>query len=106
MEESKDLDPAVIKNKVIEMFKQEKMNVTTILQNELKDQISQLNKEMEDFKAKDSLSKTDLDEHNRKINDIQRKINIIYQRSHRHITKIMEELNMVMEQLGDELNSM
>lgn len=106
MEESKDLDPAVIKNKVIEMFKQEKMNVTTILQNELKEQISQLNKEMEDFKSKDNLSKTDLDEHNRKINDIQRKINIIYQRSHRHITKIMEELNMVMEQLGEEFSSM
>ena len=48
---------------------------------------------------KDNYTKKDLDDHNDKINDYQRKINIIYQRSHRHITKIMEELNIVMEQL-------
>ena len=34
-----------------------------------------------------------------KIEDIQRKINIIYHRSHRHITKIMTELNDLLERM-------
>jgi UDP-glucose 6-dehydrogenase len=35
------------------------------------------------------------------VNEIQRKINIIYQRSHKHITKIMEELNELLEKMDE-----
>jgi hypothetical protein len=42
-----------------------------------------------------------LNAHNDKINDIQRRINIIYQRSHRHITKIMEDLNELLKSLDN-----
>jgi hypothetical protein len=93
------LDPVALKNDIINIFKEEKMHVTNILQDELKKQIAVLNKEIEDFKNKDNFSKQDLDDHNEKVNDIQRKINIIYQRSHRHITNIMEELNVLMSKL-------
>jgi len=46
-----------------------------------------------------------INSHNEKINEIQRKINIVYQRSHRHITKIMEDLNILLKTL-DENSSM
>lgn len=93
------LDPVALKNDIINIFKEEKMHVTNILQDELKKQIGILNKEIDEFKNKDNFSKQDLDDHNEKVNDIQRKINIIYQRSHRHITNIMEELNVLMSRL-------
>lgn len=95
------LDPVALKNDIINIFKEEKMHVTNILQSELKEQIGLLNKEIEEFKNKDILSNKDLDDHNEKINDIQRKINIIYQRSHKHITNIMEELNVLMINLDN-----
>jgi hypothetical protein len=95
------LDPVALKNDIINIFKEEKMYVTNILQTELKEQINILNKEIEDFKNKDNFNNTDINDHNDKVNDIQRKINIIYQRSHRHITNIMEELNVLMINLDN-----
>ncbi len=59
----------------------------------------------DDFKNKDNLTQKDIEEHNEKINEIQRRINIIYQRSHRHITKIMEELNILMTSLDKKFSS-
>lgn len=94
-------DPVTLKNNIIDIFKEEKKHVTNILQTELKDQVSMLNKEIEEFKNKDSVTNKDLDDHNEKINDFHRKINIIFQRSHRHITNIMEELNILMTELDD-----
>jgi hypothetical protein len=49
----------------------------------------------------DNLTPEAINTHNEKINDIQRKINIIYQRSHRHITKIMEDLNILLTSLDN-----
>ena len=95
------MDPVALKNDIINIFKEEKMYVTNILQTELKEQINILNKEIEDFKNKDNFNNKDIDDHNDKVNDIQRKINIIYQRSHRHITNIMEELNVLMINLDN-----
>lgn len=82
------------------------MDVTNILQKELKEHVQQLNKDIEEFKNKDNLTQKDIDEHNDRINEIQRKINIIYQRSHRHITKIMEELNILMTTLDEKFGSL
>ena len=45
-----------------------------------------------------------INSHNDKINEIQRKINIVYQRSHRHITKIMEDLNILLKTLDENSN--
>ncbi len=100
--EGNKIDPKEIKNAIINIFKEEKMHVTNILQAELKEQMNSLNKEIEEFKNKDKeVNVKDIDDHNDRINDIQRKINIIYQRSHRHIVKIMEELNVLMTSLED-----
>lgn len=97
-----EIDPKSIKEDVIQIFKEEKMSVTNILQEELKEHISSLNKEIEEFKNKDNtITPKELDDHNERINDIQRKINIIYQRSHRHILKIMEELTVLMASLEE-----
>ena len=41
------------------------------------------------------------DGNNIEVNEIQRQINIIYQRSHKHITKIMEELNELLEKMDE-----
>ncbi len=40
------VDPQQIKNEVIKMFKDSKMHVTKILQDELKEQVKDLNKEI------------------------------------------------------------
>lgn len=93
----KHADPKEIKDAVINIFKEEKMHVTNILQAELKEKIAELNKEIEEFKLKETTTVKDLDNHNERINDIHRMINIIYQRSHRHITNIMSELNYLMD---------
>ena len=45
------------------------------------------------------MSPKDTEEHNVKIDTIQRKINIIYERAHRHITKIRDEVNVLMNTL-------
>lgn len=102
--DSEKLHPSKIKDEIIKIFKDEKMDVTNILQKELKEQVMILNKEMEEFKNKDAPQPKEIDDHNDKINEIQRRINIIYQRSHRHITKIMEELNMLMSKLDQKFN--
>jgi len=96
-------DNEEIKKAVINVFKEEKMQVTNILQTELKMHMANLNKEIDEFKNKDNITAKDIEEHNRKINDIQRVINIIYQRSHRHIIKIMEELNVLMTTLDEKI---
>lgn len=44
-----DRDPFKIKEEIIRIFKDEKMDVTNILQKELKDQVMQLNREMVNF---------------------------------------------------------
>ena len=83
------------------------MNVTDILQKSLSELYKQLEQEVSEFRNKEISSNKELEEHNDKINNIQRKINIIYQRSHRHITNIMEELNVLMMNIDnlDKLNS-
>lgn len=104
-QKSTPMDPNKVKDEIIKIFKDEKMDVTNILQKELKEQVMILNKEMEEFKNKDTPQPKEIDDHNEKINEIQRRINIIYQRSHRHITKIMEELNMLMSKLDSKFNA-
>ena len=59
---------------------------------------------IDNFKSKENYNKEDIDKHNSEVNEIQRKINIIYQRSHKHITKIMEELNELLEKMDENFN--
>ena len=82
------------------------MAVTHILQEELKELVNSLKNEIvklfnfqEEFKNKENMSPKDTEDHNVKIDTIQRKINIIYERAHRHITKIRDEVNVLMNTL-------
>ena len=97
-------DHEKIKEDIIKEFKDEKTTVTNTLQKLLKDQVSTLQLEIEKFKSKEAYNKEDINKHNETVNDIQRKINIIYQRSHKHITKIMEELNELLEKMDENCN--
>ena len=97
-------DHEKIKEDIIKEFKDEKTTVTNTLQKLLKDQVSTLQLEIEKFKSKEAYNKEDINKHNETVNDIQRKINIIYQRSHKHITKIMEELNELLEKMDENFN--
>lgn len=47
--ESEKLHPSKIKEEIVKIFKDEKMDVTNILQKELKEQVMILNKEMVRF---------------------------------------------------------
>ena len=97
-------NPEKIKEDIIKAFKDEKTTVTNVLQKLLKQQVSNLQDRIDAFKSKENYSKEDIDKHNNEVNEIQRKINIIYQRSHKHITKIMEELNELLEKMDENFN--
>ena len=97
-------DNEKIKEDIIKAFKDEKTTVTNVLQKLLKEQVNTLQSKIEMFKNKETYSKEDIDKHNAEVNEIQRKINIIYQRSHKHITKIMEELNELLEKMDENFN--
>jgi len=97
-------DNEKIKEDIIKAFKDEKTTVTNVLQKLLKEQVNNLQSKIEMFKNKENYSKEDIDKHNAEVNEIQRKINIIYQRSHKHITKIMEELNELLEKMDENFN--
>jgi hypothetical protein len=90
-----------IKEDIIKAFKDEKTTVTNVLQKLLKEQVTELQNKIEDFKNKETYGKEEIEKHNIEVNEIQRKINIIYQRSHKHITKIMEELNELLEKMDE-----
>ena len=90
-----------IKEDIIKAFKDEKTTVTNVLQKLLKEQVTELQSKIEDFKSKETYGKEEIEKHNIEVNEIQRKINIIYQRSHKHITKIMEELNELLEKMDE-----
>ena len=94
-------DHEKIKEDIIKAFKDEKTTVTNVLQKLLKDQVTTLQAKIDSFKSKENYNKEDIDKHNNEVNEIQRKINIIYQRSHKHITKIMEELNELLEKMDE-----
>ena len=93
-----------IKNNIIKAFKDEKSTITNILQNLLKEQMNILQNKIEAFKNKENYNKDDIDKHNSEIEEIQRKINIIYQRSHKHIDNIMLELNELLEEMDKNFN--
>ena len=90
-----------IKEDIIKAFKDEKTTVTNVLQKLLKEQVTELQSKIEDFKSKETYGKEEIEKHNIEVNEIQRKINIIYQRSHKHITKIIEELNELLEKMDE-----
>ena len=97
-------NPEKIKDDIIKAFKDEKSTITDILQNLLKEQINILQNKIDAFKNKENYNKEDIDKHNTEIEEIQRKINIIYQRSHKHIDNIMEELNELLEEMDKNFN--
>lgn len=99
MEGKEDHDK--IKEDIIKAFKDEKTTVTNVLQKLLKEQVTELQSKIENFKSKETYGKEEIEKHNIEVNEIQRKINIIYQRSHKHITKIMEELNELLEKMDE-----
>ena len=77
---------------------------TNILQKLLNEQIKILDNKTNEFKNKEYFTKEDIDKHNNEINELKRKINIIYQRSNYHINSIMEELCQLLEQMDDLFN--
>ena len=97
-------NPEKIKDDIIKAFKDEKSTITNILQNLLKEQMNILQNKIEAFKNKENYNKEDIDKHNSEIEEIQRKINIIYQRSHKHIDNIMIELNELLEEMDKNFN--
>ena len=98
-------NPEKIKEDIIKAFKDEKTVITNILQKLLQEQVNILQTKIDSFKKKETYSKEDIDFHNTEINEIQRKINIIYQRSHKHIDQIMEELNELLEEMDKNFNN-
>ena len=94
-------DHEKIKEDIIKAFKDEKTTVTNVLQKLLKEQVTELQNKIEDFKSKETYGKEEIEKHNIEVNEIQRKINIRYQRSRKHITKIMEELNELLEKMDE-----
>ena len=97
-------NPEKIKEDIIKEFKEEKSFITKVLQKLLKEQIMILENKIQTFKNKENYNKEDIDKHNNEIEEIQRKINIIYQRSHKHINNIMEELNELLEGMDKNFN--
>ena len=77
---------------------------TNILQKLLNGQIKILDNKIQEFKTKESYTKEEIDKHNQDINELQRKINIIYQRSNYHINSIMVELCELLEKMDDIFN--
>ena len=67
----------------------------------LNEQVTLLNNKIQEFKTKEYYTKEEIDQHNFEIDELQRKINIIYQRSNYHINSIMEELCELLEKMDD-----
>jgi len=102
LETDKNADLLNIKNEIIEIFKEEKLETTKILQDQLKSQVGLLNQKMDEFKNKDKTDEQDINLHNDAISDIQRKIHIIYERSHKHVTNIMAEFGKLLAELENQ----
>ena len=98
--------PEKIKKDIIKIFKEEKSTISNILQKLLKEQVIILEKKIELFKKKEYYSKEEIEKHNLEINEIQKKINIIYERSHKHINRIMEELNELLEKMDENFSNL
>ena len=94
----------IIKEEIIKEFKEEKSMTTNILQKLLNEQIKILDSKTNEFKNKEYYTKEEIDNHNNEINELQRKINIIYQRSNYHINSIMEDLCELLEKMDDIFN--
>jgi ABC-type phosphate transport system ATPase subunit len=77
---------------------------TNILQKLLNEQIKILDSKTNEFKNKEYYTKEEIDNHNNEINELQRKINVIYQRSNYHINSIMEDLCELLEKMDDIFN--
>ena len=77
---------------------------TNILQKLLNEQIKILDTKIQEFKNKEYYTKEEIENHNKEINELQRKINIIYQRSNYHIKSIMEELCELLEKMDNIFN--
>ena len=90
-----------IKENIIKEFKEDKSMITNILQKLLKEQIFILEQKTQKFKNKEYFTKEEIDKHNNEINELQRKINIIYQRSSYHINSIMEDLCQLLEKIDE-----
>ena len=93
-----------IKDDIIKEFKSDKSVTTNILQKLLNEQVTLLNNKIQEFKSKEYYTKEEIDQHNFEIEELQRKINIIYQRSNYHINSIMEELCELLEKMDDLFN--
>ena len=100
----KGKEKEIIKEEIINEYKEEKTTTTNILQKLLKEQVAILDNKIIEFKKKEYFTKEDIEKHNNEINEIQRKINIIYQRSNYHINSIMEELCELLEKMDDILS--
>jgi len=94
----------IIKDDIIKEFKSDKSVTTNILQKLLNEQVTLLNNKIQEFKSKEYYTKEEIDQHNFEIEELQRKINIIYQRSNYHINSIMEELCELLEKMDDLFN--
>jgi hypothetical protein len=93
-----------IKDDIIKEFKSDKSVTTNILQKLLNEQVTLLNNKIQEFKSKEYYTKEEINQHNLEIDELQRKINIIYQRSNYHINSIMEELCELLEKMDDIFN--
>lgn len=94
----------IIKDDIIKEFKSDKSVTTNILQKLINEQVTLLNNKIQEFKSKEYYTKEEIDQHNFEIEELQRKINIIYQRSNYHINSIMEELCELLEKMDDLFN--
>ena len=94
----------IIKDDIIKEFKSDKSVTTNILQKLLNEQVTLLNNKIQEFKSKEYYTKEEIDQHNFEIEELKRKINIIYQRSNYHINSIMEELCELLEKMDDLFN--
>ena len=90
-----------IKDDIIKEFKSDKSVTTNILQKLLNEQVTLLNNKIQEFKSTEYYTKEEINQHNLEIDELQRKINIIYQRSNYHINSIMEELCELLEKIDD-----
>ena len=66
-----------IKQNLINNFKQSRLDITKILQEELADRVEKLKKEMDEFRSKEGAKEKDIEDHDEKINLLQRHINVI-----------------------------
>lgn len=71
------------------------------MQDLLKKQVEALNTVMENFKMKENLSDNEIKEHNDNISEIQRRIHIIYERCHTHVTNITSEYGKLLNGIDE-----